>query len=128
MAAVMAYTMLGGHSSLKCLLGAGVFVAGAVAMAPLARRLSSFRRHVLDYGAMALCTLALLPHHAIATGEHAHGAMPLSTVPVFVAVVAVWLGARAALAARDRDARGRASVLSATLTAAGLGLMLAFCS
>jgi hypothetical protein len=127
MVAVMAYTTLGHHSPLKCLVGAAALVGASVAMAPLARRSAAIRGHLLDFWAMALCMLALLPHSALVPGEHAHSALSIGYVPAFFVVSAAWFGARVVMALAGRDARGRASILSAALTAGGLALMLAFC-
>ncbi|HEY5319616.1 MAG TPA: hypothetical protein VIJ76_01950 [Galbitalea sp.] len=128
MVAVMAYTMLGERSPLKCLVGAAVLIAASVAMAPLARWSAAYRGHVLDFWAMALSMLALLPHSALAAGEHAHSALSLGGVTAFLGVSAVWFGARVVVAVAGRDGRAPASLLSVALTAVGLALTLAFCS
>jgi len=49
MVAVMAYTMLGERSPLKCLVGAAVLIAASVAMAPLARWSAAYRGHVWTF-------------------------------------------------------------------------------
>jgi hypothetical protein len=130
MVAVMAYTMLGQHSPLKCLVGAAALVGASVAMAPLARRSAAFRGHLLDFWAMALAMLVLLPQHPSASSEtgHSHGAAVASGGFLAALIVCVgWAIGRAALFWHDREARGPASVISPAMSAVGLALTVAFC-
>jgi hypothetical protein len=130
MVAVMAYTMLGERSPLKCLIGATVLIAASAVLAPRSRRSTSLRRLLVDYWAMALTMLVLVPQHLLGpstTAHHHGGAIALGGLFVAVAVCAAWALARAVLALHQQDARDRASATTAILTAVGLALTLAFC-
>ncbi|MDQ1570304.1 MAG: hypothetical protein QOF79_978 [Actinomycetota bacterium] len=124
----MALTLVGGSSPVKCLAGAAVLVVVSIAMAPLARTLAVYRLHLIDFWAMALGMIVLLPHSPVVavTTVHEHGAMPVAAIPAFIAVVSTWGVARVALIWRTRTER-RAAALSAGITLTSLAVMLAFC-
>jgi hypothetical protein len=130
MAAVMLYAVLGGHSPTKCLLGAVVLIIGSIAFAPFARRSVAMQLHLVDYWAMAVAMLVLLPHRELIDSPNSHdhgGGLPAGGLPLFLAICGAWLLARAVFAIARRDARGRSSVFAAALTVAGFAVMYAFC-
>lgn len=123
MVVVMAVTMLGG-SSVIAVLGSLVLLAASIVCAAFSRTRPFLREHVVDLWAMALVILVFLPTGASGGSSHAHAVVMPSTV-LFAAIVGSWVIARVWLA---RGKTGwRASLLSAAVTAAGLGAMLAFC-
>jgi hypothetical protein len=145
MIAVMAWTMLVAVSGASALLGAVVLIAASVPCALVARRSASGWRHIVDLWAMAgllivaatsalpaISRLAASPLTSSAVmGGMAHGvAMSLASPSgLALAVVAAWLTCRLALTAgavRRGERMARLGLGSAVVTAAGLGLMLAF--
>jgi hypothetical protein len=134
MIAVMAWTMLVAVSGASALLGAVVLIAASVPCALVARRSASgWRQIVAATSALpAISRLAASPLTSSAVmGGMAHGvAMSLASPSgLALAVVAAWLTCRLALTAgavRRGERMARLGLGSAVVTAAGLGLMLAF--
>jgi hypothetical protein len=128
MLSVMAFTLIGGSSPVKCLAGAAVLVLISIAMAPLARTLLVYRLHLVDFWAMALGMIVLLPHPVVAvTAVHQHGGMSVAAIPVFAALAVAWCVGRIVVAWSTRAGR-RTSAISAVFTVASLALMLVFCA
>jgi hypothetical protein len=130
MLCVMIFVVVGPHSPAKCLVGAAVLIVASIGLAPSARRRVSARLAIADYWAMAGAMLVLLPHTDIGDSPnlHTHGdALQAPGLPVFLAIVAVWALVRVIAGVRIPDARGRASVVGAVLTAIGFVVTFAFC-
>ena len=123
MVAVMAVTMLEG-SSVIAVLGSLVLLAASIVCAAFCRTRPFLREHVVDLWAMALVILVFLPTAASSGSSHAHVVAMPSTV-LFATIVGSWVIARVWLVRGERG--WRTSLLSAAVTAAGLGVMLAFC-
>jgi hypothetical protein len=127
MAGVMGASMVGAHSPARVLVAAAALLMLAMALARAARRSALMRTHVLDCFAMALAMLAMLADGPVdaATPVHGHGALIAAPGLTALALVAAgWAAARLALLFAARTGR-RASLVGATLTAAGLALMSA---
>ena len=123
MVVVMAVTMLGG-TSVIAVLGSLVLLAASIVCAAFSRTRPFLREHVVDLWAMALVILVFLPTGASSGSSHAHVIALPSTV-LFGAIVGSWVIARVWL---GRGETGwRTSLLSAAVTAVGLGAMLVFC-
>jgi hypothetical protein len=120
MIAVMLWTMIGAHSALRCLAGALVMVASAVAYSPGARRSALHWDHIVDLWAMALLLLACLGTGTTASGVHVH-LLQLPHPQTTAAVTVLWLGARLALLRLSGWRRAR--LVGAAVTLAGLVLM-----
>jgi hypothetical protein len=132
MLVVMAVTMIGVHSPLRCLIGAGLLMIAAVAYAPGARRRLSGWEHVLDFWAMVALLVSSVGGGVPASGggEHQH-LLSLDRVVGIIIVGASWVGLRL-LVLLLRASRGEkipvlAWASSAAMTAAGLVVMALYC-
>ena len=146
---VMAWTMFIVDSAAAALLGAVILILASVPCAPIARRSAAGWRHIVDLWAMAglLIVAAASALPAVSSfaapfaavtvrgpaemSGMAHGAATQLTTPSIAALaVAIgWLACRLALtsgALRRGERMARLGLGSAAVTAAGLGLMLAF--
>jgi hypothetical protein len=137
MLAVMAVTMVGAHSPLRCLGGAGVLMIAAIAYAPVARRQLVGWEHLLDFWAMAGLLVIAVGSEAHSGGgawsgggEHQH-LLSLDRAAGMVVIGVLWLGLRL-LVLRLRARAGeripaRTWATSVMITAAGLAMMALYC-
>lgn len=116
MVAVMLATMLGEHTALRSMLGAGVLLAASLFWVRRARTSTSAWCHIADFWAMALVLVALAAPPV--TGHHSHGTP--SVALSLAMIVSGWLVARVLLV------RGSAApvVGAASAAVAGLGLVV----
>jgi hypothetical protein len=140
MIAVMAWSMLIVPTAAAALLGAMILIVASVPCAPIARRSAAGWRHIVDLWAMAgvLIVTAASASPAVSPftlpaemGGMTHGASVSLASPsvVALAIAAGWLACRLALttlAGRRGERMARLRHGAAAVTAAGLGLMLAF--
>jgi hypothetical protein len=136
MLAVMAASMVGAHSPLRCLGGAGVLMIAAIAYAPVARKHLVGWEHLLDFWAMAgLLVIAVgsEAHSGGGTGsdvEHQH-LLSLDRGAGMIVVGVLWLVLR--LLVLGLWMRGGEKIpaptwaASVTMTAAGLAVMALYC-
>jgi hypothetical protein len=134
---VMAVTMIGTHSPLRCLAGAGVLLIAAIAYAPAARTHLVGWEHLLDFWAMAALLVISVGSEAsggvvASSGGAAHQhLLSLDRAGGAIVVAALWLGLRMLVlglrARRGAKLPARAWAISPTMTAAGLVVMALYC-
>jgi hypothetical protein len=129
---VMATTMIGTHSPLRCLAGAGLLLIAAIAYAPAARTHLVGWEHLLDFWAMAALLVISVGSEASGGGGAVHQhLLSLDRAAGAIVVAALWLGLRMLIlglrARHGEKIPARAWAISATMTAAGLVVMALYC-
>lgn len=144
MVGIMAAAMFGPEPILGSLAGAALLIVASICCAPISRRSPVFRAHVIDFWAMALALLILLPHGAgVAAGAAGTAAgrvaassgmamsMPMGSTMAphdgaalgYTALLVVWAAVRL-IVGRFSTHRLHDAV-TAVITATGLVVMLA---